>query len=398
MEQEELQVKAINDLRSHIHMNSMSLPTGFYRVDMLPFHDYVTSGDNILPLRPLTKEEKDAEDAKINHSERVSIRQDEPAADKEHVYTELDDELDDEEEIAFDPITKEPISYMDTTPIERVHPLIVFDDTVQADVEEDTGPYRIAGFVADDLQLAFVFLDYKQGYPTFENGDPFWSNLKFEPQDAFQAFQQYLYMTTSKRLATPFVDTSDEASEPVSSASGLRSIADLATTMERELVKLDSLKAQLQIWSQLYYWDWRAQAYDMFRVVEHRSQQELRAIETQDSHYIMARTLSEKAMNFINSEDFTELLTPKVALDMIRMSSNLERVSAGLSASGPGTNYVPPTVISAEMTLRQVANGSQTVDEIDMGDGSSLIIDGALANAEETGTLQALILRVQTGG
>ena len=260
------------------------------------------------------------------------------------------------------------------------------------------GEHRVCGFRPEELHVAFVDLHYDEGFPTFLDGDPFWTMLKYEPSEAYQALVQYLYMSGTQTIKPETEELVQDTDAEPSVASGMRSISQLASQLDTNTSTVLVTQAKLKRWAILYYWDWRARAYDMFRLVQHRSQQEIRAIETQDSHYLIAKKLTQRALDFMeNDADFLDMLTPKVAIDLIKLGTSLERISAGLPAAGPANEAVLG-VVSAQLSLQRVANNSQTSDDVVDITKDSAILDAALNDPKQTEYLQKFILSIQMGG
>jgi hypothetical protein len=337
-DQVNIQVEAIKALTREIPLNDFGLPTGVYRTDLLPFHDYVPKGAN------------GSNGAGANGNGAV-----------------VDG------------------TFVDTT------------DLVVLDVEDDADLsvasvlplegeiYRIAGFPAKSLRGAFVPLQFDEGFPAFIDGSPFWSRLEFEPLEAFEAFQKYTQMqqgTTASETEEDYDGTE---------ASGLRSISALVSLLHPS-GEVIALLDMYQTYYHLYYWGLRAHAYDLFRVAQHHKQQELRAVETQDEHYIMARRLRHKLMKYFeNEEDFWDLMTPKVGIDMLKTLVGLERISAGVPAAGPSTTE-HEVGKPFEVILKSVANvgrltASATINE------EGEVLDKALRDPAATEVLQELIIR-----
>ena len=353
-----IQLEAVRRLRGEITMTDFGLPTGIYRLDILPFHDYVSSQESSTPQLSAPATIKLASTS-VEGSASIEASQS---------LTHLDD---------------------------SEHSDVLTPDT-DVDAPKPPKEVRIAGFIARDLQSAFMPLSFHEGYPAFENGDPFWLQLVFEPSEAFQAFQAYLQMSATTHADgiqhTPVKATDDRA---IAGATGFRSIALLAAELAADDAQIDSMQRKLCLWSELFYWDWRTKAYDHFRVARHRQQQEIRAIETQDSHYGIARRLTAKILEYIDdNEDFIELMTPKTALDALKLSTTLERVSAGLHAAGPNKEEGERGVTSMEMTMRRIGKASNSDIEIALDDGSTLLQE-ALQNPEDLAMIQEFILKVQ---
>ncbi|MEE8598511.1 MAG: hypothetical protein V3S69_03180 [Dehalococcoidales bacterium] len=147
----------------------------------------------------------------------------------------------------------------------------------------------------------------------------------------------------------------------------------------------------------MYYWGLRAKSYDLFRVTQYRQQQEIRALETQDDHYLQARKLRARLNTYMEStEEFWDFMTPKTAVDMHKHLTSLERISAGVPAGGPPIKEAEGGNQSFEMAFRTIAqkHGSSASGDTINGDGD--VLDRALEDPEAVQVLQELIIR--TGG
>ena len=280
----------------------------------------------------------------------------------------------------------------------RKHDLLIVDAS-DADTKQEGAPatntevephvFRTAGFPTKSLATAFMPLQYDEGFPAFENGVPFWQRLEYEPAEAFEAFNKYLQMSLGSIASS--IDTENEYDG--TEASGIRSISRMASEMYPDsdlLGMIDIYKGYYH----LYYWGMRAHAYDLFRVAQYRKQQEHRAIETQDEHYVTARRLRHRLMQYFDSDDeFWDLMTPKVGLDMLKTLTQLERVSAGIPAAGPmSEETAAKSGTPFEVVLRTVAQANQVAKGVTITDEGE-ILDRALEDPQATGLLQELIIR-----
>lgn len=363
--QEAIQVEALRGLQKEIPLNDFGLPTGIYRTDFLPFHDY--KPDTIpAPLSGTESDMLDYEDLRSRPRDDMLPVEDSNGLGSPGEFEDAPDG------------SRDGRSLM----APQVDPL---DETTATATAEE---YRIAGFPADALSKAFVPLQYDEGFPAFSNGSPFWSRLDFEPSDAFHAFQRYLEMN----LGMP-ADREDE-DDFGRAASGTRSISQLVAFLHRDSDLL-AMASVYQEYYHLYYWNSRSHAYDLFRVAQYRKQQELRAVETQDEHYVQARRLKAKLMHYFDSEEnFWEMLTPKVGVDFLKTLVGIERISSGMPAAGPQTaeqSAGAGTSLSVHLkTIAQTNRGTHdghTIDE----DGD--VLDKALADPATTKLLQEIIIR-----
>lgn len=347
--QEELQVEALRALQAEIPLNDFGLPTGIYRTDLLPFHDY----------RP--HEHKQEPEMETPHA---------PATNDADVTPLIIDG------------TGSPEESEDSLVGSRCGDLML---APQVGPSED---YRIAGFPAQALSNAYVPLQYDEGFPAFASGLPFWGRLEYEPSDAYQAFDRYLHMSLGRTA-------DDEEDEYAGKAApGTRSISTLATQLHPDSKLLDMARVY-QAYYHLYYWGPRAHAFDLFSVAQHRKQQELRAIETQDEHYVEAKRIRHKLMRYFDNQvDFWDFMTPKVAIDFFKTITQLERISSGVPAAGPvseareGVGGQP-----FEVAFRTIAQTNRTTVAGTIMDEEGEILEKALEDPAVTEYLQELIIK-----
>ena len=365
---EELPVSEImRQLSGELPLNDFGLPTGIYRSDLLPFH---------LWNQPL------AQEPGVTSNEEPAVSEDRKTSNVQAQSESAADSNDVPDTFEADPfllLKGEGDGNLDT-PLPTPTPTHVLAPT----------SYRIAGFPSDAIQNAFVPLQYDEGFPAFEDGRAFWSKMDYEPSDAFMAFDRYLKMNFGRRADPEDEDDYGEA------ASGTRSLGNLVQLIQP--IANDSEVIQFlnkyQEYYHLYYWGMRAKAYDLFRITQYRQQQELRAIETQDDHYIQSRKLRARLQQYMESEEeFWELMTPKVAVDMLKQLTQLERISAGVPAAGPQTKDEGHGQ-SFEVAFRSFAqkhhgeqDGGATIDE------HGHVLDKALEDPNAVEILQELIIR-----
>jgi len=358
------QVKAIRALSSEIPLNDFGLPTGIYRTDLLPYHDYrpPSSPHPSTEAPHLQAPQANGVESDVNGTPR--------GGDGEGVGLTID-----HSDVRSDlSLTSVPQDTEEVKPIEI---------------------YRIAGFPAEQLHHAFMPLQFDEGFPAFESGQAFWSRLEYEPADAFEAFQKYLQMSLGTPGTIPEFDDED-LNYDGQSATGTRNISFLVAGQFSDKQVLPMLQI-FQSYYHLYYWGMRAHAYDLYRIAQYRTQQELRMVETQDEHYVQTRRLRHRLMQYMNNEEeFWDMMTPKTGIDMFKTLTSLERISAGLPASGPineaaEANRGKPF----EVTLRSVAQTHRRVQSVSL-DEEGEVLDKALEDPETTEVLQELIIK--TGG
>jgi len=364
------QYHVMRELQYNTPLNSFGLPNGIYRLDLLPFHNYIPKGT----IAGNTNTNTNA-----NANTNVDVDANTNDANDDMLRTEESQQ--------------------------RMNLVEAYDEQ------------RIAGFRRKDLLIAYTDLHYAEGFPAFQNGSPFWSKLLWEPMDAYTAFEHYLQFS---------IDTKETQGD-----TEIRSISALASRLSLRGYNPEQIavaQEQFSRWSVLYYWTYRAKAYDLYRVVQHRKSLELRAIETTDNHYLIAKKLFQKLEVYLEDEErFWDLLTPKVAVDLLKTLTGLQRLSAGLPMGAPnaigkgehlgaGIGSMVTAGQSMEVILRQVAQSAglgvgggtvgggiegTTLDQngniISQAKGDSLL-NRVMANPDLTAITQELIIKLGSKG
>ncbi len=227
--------------------------------------------------------------------------------------------------------------------------------------------------VSQTEHAAFTPLSYSEGFPTLAGGIPFWSKLEWEPHEAYVEFQRYL----------------------LSGAEGARQLFTLVDdSAERSLQALNLL-------STLYYWIDRSKSFDLFKIAESRRAQFQRALHLEDDHYLKATRLLDVCMAYLEGEDFSEELTPKVAIDLLKVVTQLQRVSSGLPGAAPrGSEKGEPIPTSLEVVLRTIAGqGGLQHEHGDNGviNEAGQRLDIALNDPKTAEMAQELIIRINQG-
>lgn len=224
-------------------------------------------------------------------------------------------------------------------------------------------------------------LNYDQGFPTLNDGEPFWSQLPHEPKDAFIAFAAYL---DSTRASTEV---------------GVRQLH----LLKDELVRSTQ---DLLNFANLYYWQARAQAYDLFSSAVHQKRKEARLRACEDRHYTMADQLLGAAFGQLQDamgqtdEDGIPLVKPSDLIKLMGQMMGVQRLSAG---ANPNSNFDPSKSEGAlsqgaplEITLRQIAekSGMLTPTTIDNQGESDSNIKEMLSNPDDLQNAQELIIKI----
>ncbi len=385
MTQEDRQITASRELSAQLPLNDLGLPLGVYRTDLLPWHNYKPDVNAITSALPFI-----GDGIKIVTGADVYDPSSAPTRGHTAVMEAMselgieteDDDSDESDESDGDGdggVEEESIESEESIELAEVYQTPVITE------------HRIAGFRASDLETAFIWLHYDEGFPAFDDGQPFWHCLPFEPPAAYEIFQRYLQMHQGKPPTD--IEDPDDYGEV---ATGIRSISVLTEILNVSGKDSEVLPAQdtYKMYYHLYYWSYRAKAYDLFRITQHRKQMEIRAIETQDSHYVQSAKLMNKLMVYMDQdEDFMDMMTPAVAVKFYQMLTQLQRVSVGLPAGGPSREPDSMAGQSFEHTMQQLAHNAHS-DVKDKSSTNMKLLDNALKDTDAVEVLQKLIISV----
>lgn len=154
----------------------------------------------------------------------------------------------------------------------------------------------------DDPPVGAVLpISYLEGLPTIE-GVPIWEHMEGEPLEFYQLFKRYRSMRTS---------------------TSSRAVYKLATEVGSEVKHVELVR-------QAYHWQLRVGAYDYYVEQERNEQLELRRAEIEHKHAKTAEELYKISSKYLLEHE--DLLTPKVAMQMLDVAVKLERASLGMAA------------------------------------------------------------------
>ncbi|KKL05832.1 hypothetical protein LCGC14_2602090, partial [marine sediment metagenome] len=323
-------IKAVSE---RIPMNSLGLPEGFYRPDMLP---------NSLNG--------------ANGSDGGNY-----VGSNAHSVSELDSPN----------VHKPPLDA--GTAGEPHQELVVVPERDGEDVSHTNVSYPVPGAPQGQKELdrrtlaaAFVPLSYDEGFPTLPDGSPFWEQLEFEPLNAFNAFRAYLAQgrTGARQLFSldDFLSKQQAADEKAKESSDADDPLCDPNLYDPTTVHMDTINPNLAVvevlteFFHLYYWSLRARSYDLFRAVVARRTREERALSIESTHYIRAEALLNRLYMAMNDDEFFEQLTPKAMIDLYKELTRVMRISSGLPGSGPLEGQAPQQT-SVELILREASQG-----------------------------------------
>lgn len=285
------------------------------------------------------------------------------------------------------------------TNTEAVEAVEVVKAAESGTVVEDT----IAGYLPADLDLAFEPLQYDEGYPVQSCGKPFWEKLPYEGLREYKSFR--LYLESGDPITS--VETTGK-----SAGRGIRSIYTLAHRIcKKEKKGEEQILNNLHNYATLYYWHPRVRAYDLYRAVQFKQQQEIRALELNTDHYARANKWIKRLEEYINDpEEFWDMLSPKVAIEFYKMLHGMQRVAIGLPPQGPATAkdesrggqsvefHFKQAAAREQAVLKDILPG-QDISELDEFEDSreqenTKIVDKILTDANLTEAMQEIIIKV----
>lgn len=310
------QPEYISALMKLVPVNQLGLPEGIYRPDLLP----APPG--------------------LNKHEQVNM------SESDHTLPTEDSDVPAQEQAEQTSSTQD-IEVPYTSPEDPTH---------SSDLEPEVFPapalcQQLALNEYPEVKSAYVPLSYQEGFPTLV-GIPFWVQLQFEPIDAYECFD--LYLKQGRKGARQLYLLSDSPSFP------------------------EGITEQLLLdFSEMYFWSARAKSYDMFSAAHRRKERERRAIDTENEHYLIAERLMKIAECYLDDqgEELAEMMTPKMLLEFIKTSSQLQRISAGLPGNGPSNRQEVDGPIGEsvplEIIMRTIAKESGAHVEADIVDSAA---------------------------
>jgi hypothetical protein len=236
------------------------------------------------------------------------------------------------------------------------------------------------------LDVASSEILYREGFPTFEDGRAFWSQMPFEPDNAYAAFKIYLDL------------------------GNIQGVRRLEALYAQNLGQNVGDPMDLAEFFTFYTWGPRCKAYDLFNVAAHQKLREKRVLSTTDSHYLEAERLLtvvkgyfEKTVMVEDEEtgemheelEFLMELTPKVALDMLTKLVQIQRISLGMPAHGlaGGDQHAAPPNAEVEVVLKTIAKAGLD-PEASTSNLNSNDLEMILGDPDTAALAQQLIIRI----
>lgn len=232
------------------------------------------------------------------------------------------------------------------------------------------------------LDAASLPISFNHGYPAINDTTPLWEQLPGETEEAYAAYMHYLELPRTTNHENPI------RLLPFIAEITSKSISDIAS------------------WCYVYFWHWRARAYDLFLAACHRKQREQRALTIEGQHFTQSEKLLEKVVNVANAKldqeinalkEDPEAETETKLKDLITMAKDLigiQRVAIGLPATGPSQFNLKldgPRGTTAEETFKHIAKEAQGEESTRP---RSIEMDQLLTVPEDLAQVQDLMIRL----
>lgn len=210
----------------------------------------------------------------------------------------------------------------------------------------------------DMLASATIELRYHEGYPSFENGRPFWDQFDCESLEEYELFKSYREQPGARQLGL------------VGPLSGL------------DMTEL----------FHLHYWGLRCLAHDSFAIAHFQRLREQRVLSTENTHFLKTEELLQTLLKKANEIEWDAVKDPKAFVDIFDKLVKLQRLSLGLSSSGVSPNDAAKSP-SLELIMRRItsANVTQTDEQKHASVGS---MNDILGDPDLVQQAQELILRL----
>lgn len=213
------------------------------------------------------------------------------------------------------------------------------------------------------LDAATLHIQYHEGFPALQTGEPLWAKLPFESQEHYNVFTAYCTMPGARQ-----------------------------TQKLINLTKGDH--NQILTWFHEHYWNIRSRCYDMLNVIHAAKQREQRILACEDDHYLQAENMFKRLVNMLPEVEWDHLRTdPEKFISVLEKVIKLQRVSLGLSSMGNVNDKREPRTESLEITMRKIAAPNNL--QLNENDGGvSLDIKQLLKDPGALSTAQELIIRM----
>ena len=337
--------------------NQLGLPEGIYRPDLLP-------------EAPGSKEQEQELSQKSLSGDSREAVQDVKVASDDQEQGEIPAGLESTKDIDFPKSSENP-----THPISDLSPN---SDNLPVPVPVPVSYTQLALNEHPEVKAAYVPLCYTEGFPTL-NGVPFWIQLNFEPAVAYKCFDLYLSQGRDGARQIYILQEHKEFPENVSTQ-------------------------DLHDYAEMFFWASRTKSFDMFSAAHRRKERERRAISTENEHYLLAERLMSIADTYLteNGDELAEMMTPKMLLEFIKTSTQLQRISAGLPANGPSNmqqiaDGPRGESTSLEIIMRTIAKETgahQPAEIVDTGKENRSKLNEILKDEHAIELAQELIIKV----
>lgn len=217
-----------------------------------------------------------------------------------------------------------------------------------------------------EILSAPVPLSYLEGYPTVD-GVPFWERLENESSRYYKLFKEYRDM----------IHIHPSRSVP--------RLAKQAQVHPNIIMRLGAL----------YHWQMRCRAYDVYRQMEEQVIKTRQIESTMGRHTEMAKYLGEIAINYI--ENNHELMSPKNAIEALKLAVELERLSIGLSPNKAEGEVAQQKAMPTIHVTNQTLNVPGPSNDKSKQGGTDDRVAQILNVLHQSGAMQATVDAIEMG-
>jgi hypothetical protein len=212
---------------------------------------------------------------------------------------------------------------------------------------------------------AKVPLYYNDGFPATRSGGLFWDRLEHEGGNEFMLFRQYLEMSQDHGFRSIQILARGMVQRQAANARYIRErhegppeeniFLDIEGPSKQITVgppppggdideeMMASTLAYLRQVFVMYFWRYRAEAFDLVGQAAVRKIRSSRAILLEDKHYTRITSMVEKAMARFDrfTQDDMDNLDPSDTTKILKDLIQLQRVAIGLPAAAPSEQHLP---------------------------------------------------------
>lgn len=223
---------------------------------------------------------------------------------------------------------------------------------------------------------------FEHGYPAINAETPLWAKLIGESDDAFNAFTIFLELPEKTNYSTP-----------------IRLLPHISAITGIDI-------SQIEEYCHVFYWHWRARAYELFITVCLRKQRESRLMSIEGKHFSIAEkhlnridSILERRLTMVmdelndatTSDELTDDTRLKDLVDMLTKLTELQHKSLNYNLPNQRQMFDGPRFATVEETFKHVAKEGTPEKS---STRRSVEMDALLGSPDDLSTIQNLIVRM----